>query len=132
MDGAVYHGDPSDHTLMRRNVAACERGIALIDAMRPSTVAQGPEKLFVAGRILERAATLSYIGLGDATTALREVTTANLYFRIAAGLPNQSQSFQEAASANARLTSIQLRTLHSELAAQLHAGKRVVTAYHRE
>jgi hypothetical protein len=61
MDGAVYHGDPSDRPLMKANVAACENGIKQIGRMRP-TAAQGPEKLFLTGRILDRAATLSFIG----------------------------------------------------------------------
>jgi hypothetical protein len=84
--------------------------------MRP-TAAQGPEKLFLTGRILDRAATLSYIGLDDAATALREVTAANLDFRIAAGLTNQSENYHEAALANVRLTTIQLRTLRADMAA---------------
>jgi hypothetical protein len=79
MDGAVYHGDPSDRRLMKANVAACENGLVQLARMRP-TPAQGPEKLFLTGRILDRAATLSYIGLDDANTALREVKAANLDF----------------------------------------------------
>lgn len=116
MDGAVYHGDPSDRPLMKANVAACENGIVQIGRMRP-TAAQGPEKLFLTGRILDRAATLSYIGLDDSATALREVKAANLYFRIAAGLTNQSENYHAAALANVRLTTVQLRTLQADVAA---------------
>jgi hypothetical protein len=116
MDGAVYHGDPSDRSLMKANVAACESGIAQIGRMRP-TAAQGPEKLFLTGRMLDRAATLSYIGLGDANTALREVKAANLDFRIAAGLANVSENYHAAAIANVRLTTVQLRTLVADTAA---------------
>ena len=116
MDGAVHHGDPSNRPLMKANVAACERGVAQIGRMRP-TAAQGPEKLFLTGRILDRAATLSYIGLNDPNTALREVKAANLYFRIAAGLADQSENYHEAALANVRLTTLQLRTLRADLAA---------------
>jgi len=116
MDGAVYHGDPSDRPLMKANVAACESGIVQIGRMRPAA-AQGPEKLFLTGRLLDRAATLSYIGLGDAATALREVRAANLDFRIAAGLTNQSENYHNAALANVRLTAVQLRTLRADVAA---------------
>jgi hypothetical protein len=116
MDGAVYHGDPSDRPLMKANVAACESGIVQIRRIRP-TAAQGPEKLFLTGRILDRAATLSYIGLGDAATALSEVTAANLDFRIAAGLTDQSEDYHNAALANVRLTTVQLRTLRADIAA---------------
>jgi hypothetical protein len=100
----------------RPRPAACESGVVQIGRMRP-TAAQGPEKLFLTGRILDRAATLSYIGLDDAATALREVTAANLDFRIAAGLTNQSENYHEAALANVRLTTIQLRTLRADMAA---------------
>jgi len=117
MDGAVYHGDPSDRTRMKANVAYCERGIAQIGHMH-STAAQGPEKLFLTGRILDRAATLSYMGLNDAGTALREVKAANLYFRIASGLPGESENYHYAAVANVQLTKIQLETLHNDLLAQ--------------
>jgi hypothetical protein len=116
MDGAVYHGDPSNRSLMKANVAACERGIAEVQRIRP-TAAQGPEKLFLTGRILDRAATLSYMGLNDTGTAYREVKTANLYFRIAAGLPDQSDNYHLAAVANVTLTTIQLRTLRNDIAA---------------
>src|SRR5450755_2966513 len=116
MDGAVYHGDPSDRRLMKANVAACENGLVQLARMRP-TPAQGPEKLFLTGRILDRAATLSYIGLDDANTALREVKAANLDFRIAAGLTNQSENYHTAALANVRLTTVQLRTLQADIAA---------------
>jgi hypothetical protein len=125
MDGAVYHGDPSDRDLMRANVAACEGGLTQL-AHVPATSAQGPEKLFLTGRILDRAATLSYMGLGDARTALREVTTANLYFRIASGLPGQSSDYRDAALANIKLTSVQLQTLRSDLAAAALYRPRVV------
>ncbi len=122
MDGAVYHGDPSDRPLMRANVAACERGVVEIARMRP-TPAQGPEKLFLTGRILDRAATLSYIGLDDAKAAWPEVQAANLYFRVASGLTNQSQDYHAAALANVRLTAVQLRTLRSDIAAATVAAR---------
>jgi hypothetical protein len=130
MDGAVYHGDPSDRVLMRANVAACETGLAQISRM-PATSAQGPEKLFLTGRILDRAATLSYMGLDDARTALREVSAANLYFRVASGLPGQSTNYRDAALANITLTSIQLRTLHSDIAAAT-LGRPAIVALHRK
>ena len=120
MDGAVYHGDPSDRTLMKANVAACGRGIAAIARIRPPA-AQGPEKLFLSGRLLDRAATLSYIGLNDARTALPEVRTANLYFRVAAGLTDQTPEYRAAALANVQLTALQLHTLRAEIAARPHA-----------
>lgn len=120
MDGAVYHGDPSNRTEMKNDVAACESGIAAIERMRP-TAAQGPEKLFLTGRILDRAATLSYMGLNDAATALREVKRANLYFRIASGLPNQSADYRAAAVANVELTQVQLHTLRADIAARASA-----------
>lgn len=116
MDGAVYHGDPSDRTLMKANVAACSRGIAAIARIRPAAK-QGPEKLFLAARLLDRAATLSFMGLNDARTALPEVKTANLYFRVASGLPGQSAEYRAAALANVALTRIQLRTLNADIAA---------------
>ena len=116
---------------MKANVAACERGIAQIARMR-ATSARGPEKLFLTARILDRAETLSYMGLDDAPTALREVRKANLYFRIAAGLTNQSANYHAAAIANAQLTSIQLRTLHTDLAARrAPAATTAYTAYHK-
>lgn len=131
MDGPVYHGDPSDRRLMRANVATCVKGIAQINATRALTPAQGPEKLFIAARVLERAAMLSYMGLDDAPTALREVTTANLYFRIASGLRDQSQGYHEAALANVELTRLQLSTLHADPAIAGHPRAGAVTAYHR-
>jgi hypothetical protein len=128
MDGAVYHGDPANRAQMKSDVAACERSIAQLQGMRP-TPAQGPEKLFIAGRLLDRAATLSYMGLNDAATALREVRTANLYFRIASGLPSASADYRDAALANVKLTLIQLRTLHADIAARPVAP--AYTAYHK-
>jgi hypothetical protein len=125
MDGAVYHGDPADRALMKANVAACARGVAHIQGIRTQP-AQGPEKLFLLGRILDRAATLSYMGLGDAGTALPEVIRANLYFRIAAGLRNQTSDYHAAALANATLTRIQLGTLHADLAAARTARASIV------
>jgi hypothetical protein len=131
MDGAVYRGDPADRPLMKANVAACERGIKQIGRMRP-TAAQGPEKLFLTGRILDRAATLSYIGLDDAATALREVTAANLDFRVASGLPNESEDYHNAALANVRLTTVQLHTLRAEIAAlpATHAAQVALRTHH--
>jgi hypothetical protein len=120
MDGAIYHGDPSDRTLMKTNVAVCARGIAQLGRMRP-TAAQGPEKLFLTGRLLDRAATLSYMGLDDAVTALREVKLANLYFRVAAGLNNQSTNYHDAAIANVALTHVQLHTLQADSALAMSA-----------
>ncbi len=128
MDGAVYHGDPTDRAQMKKDVAACESGISAIQRMRP-TAAQGPEKLYLTGRILDRAATLSYMGLDDTSTALREVRTANLYFRIAAGLASQSADYRAAAWANVKLTQLQLNTLHAEIAARA-SGRRAVVAMH--
>jgi hypothetical protein len=116
MDGAVYHGDPSDRSLMRQNVAACTRGVRQIEQMHPSAL-DGPEKLFILARILDRTATLSYIGLDDTAMAFTDVRRANLYFRIALGLPNQSTDFREAALANVELTAVQLQTLRADLAA---------------
>ena len=121
MDGAVYHGDPSDRSLMRQNVAACTNGVRQLELMR-ANAADGPEKLYILARILDRAATLSYIGLDDAATALSDVRRANLYFRVASGLPNQSVEFRQAAASNVELTGIQLHTLRTDLAsaAKLH------------
>lgn len=130
MDGAVYSGDPSDRRLMRFNVDTCLKGIAEINALHAKTPAQGPQKLFITGRALDRAATLIYMGLGDAPTALHQVRMANLYFRIAAGLENQTQSYHEAALANVTLTAIQLRTLRADvLAHRSNAGASAVTAF---
>jgi hypothetical protein len=133
MDGAVYHGDPSDRRLMKANVDACEAGIVQINAMRTPYPKQGPEKLFITGRILDRAATLSFMGLDDAATALREVKLANLYFRVASGLTDQTSTYHEAALANVELTRIQLRTLRAEraVATRTPARARMVTAYHK-
>lgn len=133
MDGAVYHGDPTDRRLMQADVDTCAKGIAQLGALRATTATQGPEKLFITGRILDRAATLSYIGLGDYVTAMREVKLANLYFRIASELPNESAGYRDAARANIALTRIQLQTLRTEsvAAARATAGRRVVTAYHK-
>jgi hypothetical protein len=134
MDGAVYHGDPFDRALMKAGVAACERGIAQVQRT-PAAAAQGPEKLFLTGRILDRAATLSYMGLGDTGTALREVRAANLYFRIASGLQNQSTDYHAAALANAELTGVQLRTLRADIAATHRTAPAqttaAYTAYHK-
>jgi hypothetical protein len=117
MDGAVYHGDPTDRALMRANVHACERGLTELSKIRAGA-AHGPEKLYLTARILDRAATLSFMGLDDARAALPEVRAANLYFRIASALPRTSPDYRAAAAANARLTAIQLQTLHTEIAAQ--------------
>ena len=132
MDGAVYHGDPSDRKLMKANVATCEAGIAQINAMRVPTPAAGPEKLIVTARVLERAATLSFMGLGDSATALREVRLANVYFRVASALPGQSATYHDAAVANVALTRLQLQTLRAEIAsARRSRAPRKAVAYHK-
>lgn len=117
MDGAVYHGDPTDRTLMQANIRACERGLTEVANIRTGA-AHGPEKLYLTARILDRAATLSFMGLNDARTALPEVRTANLYFRVASALPHTSPEYRAAAAVNAKLTAIQLQTLHTEIAEQ--------------
>jgi hypothetical protein len=115
MDGAVYHGDPTDRRLMRAAIAACVH--ARRDAQRTSVeTASGPQKLFLIARLLDRTATLSYIGLDDAGSALRDVESANLYFRIAAGVAGESADFRAAAAANVELTNLQLQTLRTEIA----------------
>ncbi|MBD5653810.1 MAG: hypothetical protein IAI50_01360 [Candidatus Eremiobacteraeota bacterium] len=113
MEGAVYQGDPSNRSLLKANVAACNSSIAQLQRMR-SSPSHGPERLFLLGWLLDRAATLSYMGLGDARTALRDVRRADRCFRIAAALPNQTGDFHETALANAELTRIQLHTLRAD------------------
>jgi hypothetical protein len=120
MDGAIYHGDPTDREHMKHDVATCERGIIALARMRPA-IAEGPAKLYLSARILDRAATLSYMGLNDAATALREVKIANLYFRVASGLGNQSADYRAAALANVQLTRLQLQTLRTDSVAARRA-----------
>jgi hypothetical protein len=67
-------------------------------------------------RILDRAATLSYIGLDDAQTALAQAKSADLYFRVASGLSSQSPDYRNLGSANATTTNIQLATLQTDIA----------------
>jgi hypothetical protein len=129
MDGAVYHGDPSNRTMMKESVLACRNGVAQLRAMR-TTATDGPAKLFLVGRLLDRTATLTFMGLDDAEHATPEVRTANLYFRIAAGLSNQSAEYRDAALANVELTQLQLRTLDHEIAARRSTRPRTV-ALHR-
>jgi hypothetical protein len=124
MDGAVFQGDPTDHATLKRDAAACERAVAMIPRV-PVAVDAGSSRLFLVARLLDRAATLSFIGLGDTATALREVQLANVYFRVAAGLPKQTADFHSAALANVQLTNLQLETLRGDIAAgrRFHAQR---------
>lgn len=74
MDGAVYHGDPTDRGAMKAAVLVCGAGLRPARRLRV-TARQGPAKLFVIARLLDRAATLSYMGLQDAPAALRATRT---------------------------------------------------------
>jgi hypothetical protein len=113
MDGAVYNGDPTDRKLMRARVVTCGHAIASLGhaGVRPK---QGPEKLFLMGTMLDRAATLSFMGLDDARTAKVEVKRAHSYFRIASGLTSESSDYRAAAIANEARTRVQLQTLARE------------------
>jgi hypothetical protein len=115
MDGAVYRGDPSDRTTMMARVAACAQGRRSAQRMSISA-ARAPERVFIIARLLDRAATLSYMGLGDTRSALNEAHEANLYSRVAARLPDQSAEFYTAALANVALTALQLQTLQTDIA----------------
>jgi hypothetical protein len=128
MDGSVYRGDPTDRTAMRANIAVCEEAQGAVQQIRISP-AQGPERLFITARLLDRAATLSYMGLGNAQAAFHDARLANLYFRIAVGLPRQSPDFHAAAIANLELTDLQLQTLRTDIAAA--KGPRPITVAQR-
>jgi hypothetical protein len=117
MDGAVYHGDPNDRPSMKAALVECRKAVNAATHTRVEADG-GPAKLFITARLLDRAATLSYMGLDDASGALRDVKSANLYFRIAAGLPHQSADFHAAALANVELTAVQLQTLHTDIASR--------------
>jgi hypothetical protein len=102
---------------MRNAERACERELARIERLRPGT-SEGPAKLFLTARVLDRAATLALLAFNDVTTASRDVALANLYFRVAAGLPDQPANYRAAAAANVELTHAQLVTLRPDLAAR--------------